>query len=58
MKSYIGRIVKPKTLQELSQGIIQFWNEQVTKNYCNSKIDHLYRVIDTVIELKGKATGL
>ena len=58
IKSYIGLVVKPRTLQELSQGIIKFWREQVTIEYCNRKIDHLHRVIDTVIALKGKATGL
>lgn len=43
---------------ELIHGINKFWREVVTVDYCNSKIDHLYRVIDSIILLNGKASGL
>ena len=26
--------------------------------YCNSKVDHLYKVLDRVIAFSGRATGL
>ena len=58
LKYYIGAYVKPNTMQELIQGIIRFWNEIVTINYCNKKIDHLNKVIKTILTLKGKASGL
>ena len=45
-------------MQQLIQGIIKFWDEIVTVEYCNKKIDHLNKVIDTIILLKGKASGL
>ena len=58
LKYYIATHIKPNTMQELIQGIIRFWNEIVTINFCNRKIDHLYRVIPTIISLEGKASGL
>ena len=58
LKYYIGYYVKPNTVQELVQGIIKFWNDIVTIDYCNSKINHIYKVIDTIILLEGKASGL
>ena len=58
LKYFIGTFVKPNTIQELVQGIIRFWNEMVTRDYCNRKIDHLFRVIDTILSLNGKASGL
>ena len=58
MKSHIGEVTKPNTMQELVHGILEFWNEKVTIEYCNSKINHLFKVIDTTIALNGQATGL
>jgi hypothetical protein len=43
---------------ELINGIKQFWNEKVTIAYCNKKIDHLNKVIETILLLDGKASGL
>ena len=59
LKSYIKERVKPKTAQELLDGIFQFWNTVVTVEYCNSKIDHVKNtVLDEIIKLNGIATGL
>lgn len=58
LKFYIGKYVKPTTMQDLINGIITFWNEKVTIDYCNRKIDHLYKVIDTIFLLDGRASGL
>lgn len=55
MKAYIGNEVKPNTVEELVHGILEFWRLKVTREYCNSKIDHLDKVIKTIILLKGKA---
>ena len=58
MKVYIGEEVKPNNLQELIDGINLFWNSKVTIAYCNAKIDHLQKVLQTIIQKGGKATGL
>ena len=49
--------VKPKTKQELIDGITKFWNEKVSAEKCNNYIDHVLRkAIPTVIAEKGGAT--
>ena len=58
LKDYLSKIIEPTNKEELINGIIKFWREKVTVVYCNSKIDHLNRVLDTIIVNKGKATGL
>ena len=58
LKAYIGLVTKPNNMQELIHGIITFWNEIVTLEYCNSKIDHLGKVINRILVLNGKASGL
>ena len=56
LKEYIRREVKPKTKQELIDGIVSFW-ETVTVEKCCKYINHLKKVIPRVIELQGAATG-
>ena len=56
LKEYIRREVKPKTKQELIDGIVSFW-ETVTVEKCCKYINHLNKVIPRVIELEGAATG-
>ena len=58
MKNYIRKTVKPTSIDELYDGISYFWDNFVTIEYCNSKIDHLSKVIKQVLLLNGKATGL
>lgn len=56
LKEYIRREIKPRTKEELVQGILKFW-ETVTVQKCNKYINHLNKVIPRVIELRGDATG-
>lgn len=56
LKEFVRREVKPKTKQELIDGILQFWGT-VTLSKCRAYIYHLNKVIPKVIELKGDATG-
>ena len=56
LKEYIRREVKPKTKEQLIQGIAEFWGT-VDKNKCLKYIGHLKKVIPKVIDLEGAATG-
>ena len=56
LKEFIRREVKPKTKDQLIQGIQQFW-ATVDKEKCLKYIGHLRKVIPKVIELNGAATG-
>ena len=58
LKVYIAEEVKPNNQMELITGIRQFWETEVTIEYCNSKIDHLYKVTRVCLNNNGKATGL
>ena len=56
LKEFIRREVKPKTKEELVQGIERFWSK-VDVEKCNKYINHLNKVIPRVIEMEGLATG-
>ena len=56
LKEYVRREIKPKTKEELIDGIQQFW-ETVDRAKCKKYIGHLRKVIPKVIELEGSATG-
>lgn len=56
LKEFMRREVKPKTKQELIDGIISFW-ETVTIEKCRKYIGHLRKVIPRVLEVDGAATG-
>ena len=58
LKYYIRTKIKPNNLEELITSINRFWETKVTREYCNSKIDHLEKVLKRAIVLKGKATGI
>ena len=58
MKVFIGEEIKPNNLQELINRINLLWNTKVTVAYCNSKINHLQKVLETIINKGGKATGM
>jgi len=55
MKEFIRREVKPKTKDELVDGIVKFWGS-VSGEKCRKYIRHLHKVIPRVIELHGAAT--
>ena len=57
LKDYLQREVKPRTKQELVDGIKKFW-EQLTDNQCARYIDHIHKAIPRVILNKGDQSGL
>ena len=56
LKEYIRREIKPKTKQELVNGITRFWTT-VDIHKCRRYIHHLDKVLPKVIEKSGDATG-
>ncbi len=58
LKYYLSCVSKPTTKQELIDAINQFWTTFVTVEFCNSKIDHIQKVLHEVLKVNGKATGL
>ena len=56
LKEHIRARVKPRNLDELVNGIKEFWST-VNKEKCCKYISHLRKVIPRVIELEGDATG-
>ena len=56
LKEYCRREVKPRTKDELVQGILEFW-KTVDVQKCQKYIRHLRKVVPKVIELNGAATG-
>lgn len=56
LKEYIRRNVKPRTKEELVDGIKEFW-KTVDATKCQKYIRHLRKVIPKVIEVNGAATG-
>ena len=58
MKVFLTNEIKPNHQNELIAGIRLFWNEIVTVEYCNYKINHLFLVLRTVLINDGDATGM
>ncbi len=56
LKEFIRREVKPRSKQELINGIAQFWRT-LTAEKCCRYINHLVKVLPKVIEVQGEATG-
>ena len=56
LKEFLRREVKPRTKDELVQGILQFW-ETVDVTKCTRYIRHLRKVLPRIVELNGDATG-
>ena len=56
LKEYLRREIKPRTKQELIDGIATFWTT-VDAHKCSKYIGHLRKVIPKVIEMGGDATG-
>jgi len=55
-KEYLRREIKPRSKQELMDGIVKFWRT-ITIAKCRKYINHLHKVIQKVIELNGETTG-
>ena len=56
LKEHIRGQVKPRTKQELIDGIKDFW-KRVDATLCTRYIRHLRKVIPAAIELNGEPTG-
>lgn len=56
LKEYLRREVKPRTKQELVEGIQAFWATVDTAK-CQKYIKHLRKVLPRVIEFGGGPTG-
>ena len=56
LKQYLRTTYKPRNLQDLKNGIQQFWmtlNPEVYQRY----IEHIHRVIPKIIEVNGEPSG-
>ena len=56
LKEFIRREVKPKSKEELIEGIELFW-DSVDIYKCFRYIDHLKKVLPRAIEVRGEPTG-
>lgn len=56
LKQYLRNTCKPKNLDELQSGIVQFW-ATMTPEVCAKYIGHLKKVIPKVIEKDGGPSG-
>jgi len=56
LKQYLGNFAKSKNLQELKEGIKQFWHT-LTPEVCHMYISHVKRVIPKIIQEEGGPTG-
>lgn len=56
LKGNLRCVVKPKTKDQLVDGIVNFW-ESLTAEQCGKYIDHVHRVIPHVILNRGGPTN-
>ena len=56
LKQYLRNTFKPNSLDELKQGIQQFWNS-LTPTVCQKYISHINKVIPKIVEVKGEPSG-
>ena len=56
LKHHLRKRVKPRTAEQLEDGIQGFW-AGLTPERCCRYIDHLKRVVPKVIECEGRASG-
>ena len=59
LKYHLTHRCRCQTKQQL-MGEIKIWCARRMNDlpYCNSKFDHMYRVVDRVIAMTGRASGL
>ena len=56
LKQYLRNFAKPKNLQELKEGIKQFWHT-LTPEVCRKYISHVKKVIPKIIQEEGGPSG-
>ena len=57
LKHFLRTTVKPRTKDELVNGISRFWEERVDVEKCTKYIGHLQKVLPIVVAREGKASG-
>lgn len=55
-QEFLRREVKPKTKDELVNGILHFWSTVTLEKFCRY-ISYLDKVIPEIIRVNGEATG-
>jgi hypothetical protein len=59
LKFHLSHRCRCTTKDKLLREIKKWWSSKMNDLvFCNSKFDHLYRVVDRVIAMTGRATGL
>ena len=56
LKQFLRTTYKPKDLDDLKEGIQQFWGT-LTPEVCTRYINHLHKVVPKVIEVQGEPSG-
>ena len=56
LKQYLRNTFKPNNLDELKQGIQQFWNS-LTPAVCQKYISHINKVIPKIVKVKAEPSG-
>ena len=56
LKQYLRNTYKPRNLQELKNGIKQFWGT-LTPEICQRYISHLDKVMPVVVQKEGNPSG-
>jgi len=57
LKHFLRTIVKPRSKEELVNGIRRFWEEKVDVAKSTKTIEHLQKVLPIVVECQGRASG-
>lgn len=57
IKFHLRTRIKPRSKDELTNGIAEFWKTVVTPEKCRKYIGHIQRVLPVVVERNGKASG-
>ena len=56
LKQFLHTTHKPKTLGELKEEVLKFW-QSLTPEVCRKYIGHLHKVIPQVITVEGNSSG-
>ena len=56
LKQYLRTTHKPRNLEQLKEGILNFW-QTLTPAVCRKYINHLHKVIPRVVEVHGEPSG-
>lgn len=56
LKRYVAK-QEPKTKEQLTRCIYEFWHTCMTKEQCNLYIDHMFKAVPICVVMEGKATA-